>query len=55
MVGDYTEPRHVMLMVGDDWEEARTSAHSKLHVLEKIAINLRLKKSLLPNDTRLPG
>lgn len=42
-------------MAGDDWEGARTSAHSKLHVLQKVAIDLKLKKSLLPHDTRLPA
>ena len=40
---------------GDNWEEARCSGKSKLHILEKIAINLQLKKCLLSNDTRLPG
>ena len=43
------------LMLGDDWERARISLQSNLHVLEKIAINFKLKKSLLPNDTRLPA
>ena len=52
---DYDVLWHVVLVVGDDWEGARTSARSKLHILEKVAINLKLKKSLLPNDTRLPG
>ncbi|XP_065918579.1 intermembrane lipid transfer protein VPS13C-like isoform X2 [Dysidea avara] len=40
---------------GDNWEEARSSGKSKLHVLEKIAVDLQLKKCLLSNDTRLPG
>jgi len=42
------------ILIGDDYEKARASQQSKLNVLENIAINLELKKSLLPKDTRLP-
>lgn len=41
-------------LVGEDWEEARKNMKSKFHVLQKMAINLKLRRSLLPNDTRLP-
>lgn len=41
---------------GQDWKGAwsRRSGTSPLHVLEPTSLELGLKKSLLPNDTRLP-
>jgi len=51
----YTVDEKFFFHTGDNWEEARCSGKSKLHILEKIAINLQLKKCLLSNDTRLPG
>ena len=35
--------------------EAKMASSSSLHVLECTRFDLQLKKSLLPNDTRLPG
>ena len=40
---------------GQDWRSAwSSSGTSPLHVLEPTSLELGLKKSLLPNDTRLP-
>jgi vacuolar protein sorting-associated protein 13A/C len=38
-----------------DWDSAWSSGTSPLHVLEPTSLELGLKKSLLPNDTRLPN
>ena len=37
-----------------DWMSAWSSGTSPLHILEPTSLELGLKKSLLPNDTRLP-
>ena len=37
-----------------DWTDAWSSSSSPLHLLEPTSLELKLKKSLLPNDTRLP-
>ena len=39
---------------GQDWGSAWSSGTSPLHILEPTSLELELKKSLLPNDTRLP-
>lgn len=37
-----------------DWASAWAISSSSLHLLQPTSLDLELKKSLLPNDTRLP-
>lgn len=51
-----TLSRLQVLLAGpkQDWTAAWSSASSPLHLLEPATLDLELRKSLLPNDTRLP-
>ena len=39
---------------GEDWRDGWSADSSPLHLLEPTGLELWLKRSLLPNDTRLP-
>lgn len=51
-----TLSRLQVLLAGpkQDWTDAWSSSSSPLHLLEPATLDLELRKSLLPNDTRLP-
>lgn len=44
---------NLLISEGENWSSA-LAASSSLHLLEPTGFTLLLKKSLLPNDTRLP-